>query len=241
MAIARVLTADNEVISITERTVTSPLAQHVQVSLPPIGDGTGGTVVEGHVIAVSQTANGGSVNILSNQGNHVVACKPGESRRILALGDALKNRWVSSDVLLSVLPTRPLAVNGTLIPARSGGRIILEKAFDPANLPPPNGATTTVHTVTGAVLGDMVTISFDKDHGNSVFFPSVSAADTVQIIQANMSLVASTNPAAGTLRIIVTPATGVLPAGASISPRSWIRRIKPDGTVGLIPMWDEVA
>lgn len=239
MAIARAILATDEAISITEVTVTSALAQHVRVFLPPVGDGTGGTVLEGHAITIRQTVDGGSVNVLSNEGNRVVSLQPGEFRRISALGDAADSRWVSSDNLPPIQPSRALATNGTRVPALNN-EIVLEKAFDPDNLLA-SAASITSHTVTGAVLGDDVAVSFDKTLGSSVFIASVESADTVQLTHKNFNAGTAVNVAAGTLRFVVTPRTGNLPVGASLEIRGWLRRLKPDGTVGLIPLWDETA
>ena len=239
MAIARAILATDEVISITEVTVTSALAQHVRVFLPPVGDGTGGTVLEGHAITIRQTVDGGSVNVVSNEGNRVVSLQPGEFRRISALGDAADNRWVSSDNLPPIQPSRALATNGTRVPALNN-EIVLEKAFDPANLLA-SAVTITSHTVTGAVVGDMVTVSFDKALGTSALFVSVDSADTVQLTQKNFNSGSGINVAAGILRFVVTPVIGSLPTGASLEIRGWLRRLKPDGSVGLIPLWDEIA
>lgn len=75
--------------------------------------------------------------------------------------------------------------------------------YDPANLVDGAGATTTV-TVTGAVLGDMVTgVSFSLDLQGITLTAYVSAADTVAVRFQNESG-GAIDLASGTIRVRVS-------------------------------------
>lgn len=78
MATSRALAADGEQIQSTELVVTSALAFPVTAILPPIGDGTAGTVTDDSSLAV--WANGaGSVLLKDQYGHLLVTVPPGET------------------------------------------------------------------------------------------------------------------------------------------------------------------
>ena len=78
MATSRALAADNEQITNTELIVTSALAFPVTAILPPIGDGTAGTVANDTSLAIYANG-GGSVSLKDQYGHLIVSVAPGET------------------------------------------------------------------------------------------------------------------------------------------------------------------
>lgn len=109
--------------------------------------------------------------------------------------------------LLRVLEAsfRKIRVDGPLI---VGGGATINRhlsataTWDPANLNAGTQTTTTI-TVTGAVLGDVVGVSFSQDLQGMQLTGYVSAADTVTVVLRN-GTAGAINLASGTLRATVT-------------------------------------
>src|SRR6266568_2446450 len=86
----RALAANNEVVASTETYVSSKLAFHVRVSLPPINDGTGGTVAVGKEIRFDAlgtssieivTLKGVRVGIVPSRHSACVVARAGQGAR----------------------------------------------------------------------------------------------------------------------------------------------------------------
>lgn len=109
----------------------------------------------------------------------------------------------------SYTPTATYTIAGTLFStyARAEGfdpvsgnvlEFIGSKTYDPPNLAAGIGATTTI-TITGAVVGDYVVVSFSNDLQGIVLTGYVSAVDTVSVRFQN-STAGAIDLASGTLR-----------------------------------------
>lgn len=99
MATTRAIAVDNEQVTSTELVVTSALATWVTAWLPPVGDGTAGTVVDNS--QVSFYANGlGGVYVKDSFGHLIGTINPGDSLMFSAnvvlqgaAGVAASSKW----------------------------------------------------------------------------------------------------------------------------------------------------
>lgn len=78
MATTRALAVDNEQMVNTELVITSALATWVTAFLPPVGDGTAGTVVDNSQVAVYANALGG-IYVKDQYGHLIGAVNPGDA------------------------------------------------------------------------------------------------------------------------------------------------------------------
>lgn len=85
-----------------------------------------------------------------------------------------------------------------VLDSKIGAAVSSTQTYDPPAVAAA-GYTTQVFTVTGAVLGDIVLVSFDKDLAGMVLSAYVSATNTVTIVLHNLTA-GSVNLASGTLK-----------------------------------------
>ena len=78
MAATRALAADGESVQSTELVVSSALATWVNAFLPPVGDGTAGTVVDNSQVAFYANALGG-IWVKDQYGHMIGVVNPGDS------------------------------------------------------------------------------------------------------------------------------------------------------------------
>lgn len=120
----------------------------------------------------------------------------------------------SSDVRLTRLAHNRLVDDvGTLLAATAGAVLTGSATYDPASLADGVGATTTV-TVTGAALGDYVTVSFSLDLQGILLTGYVSAANTVAVRFQNETG-GTIDLASGTLRARVQSQAASVPVAAA--------------------------
>lgn len=239
MATTRALLATAEAITNTELTVTSALAKHIKVFLPLVADGAGATVAEGRSISITQGVVGGSITVLTNLGARVVVVFPGETVSVTAMGDASFSSWTAV-IAPGTIGASDLAATGTQV-ASMRTVIKVTNTADPPSLAAGLEQFWTVINgeALGVQFGDKVDVTWDVDIKFSIIWAYVLLPDQIRFVQSNPTT-GALDVASTTMTALVSRPVGTLPAGASQSPTSWLRTVRPNGTIGLSPMWDEV-
>ncbi len=120
MATTRALAADGESVQSTELIVTSALATWVTAFLPPVGDGTAGTVVDNSSVAFYANALGG-IYVKDQYGHSIGTVNPGDSALFVAnvvtqggTGVAQASKWAQqqNNRVVSVAAAREEVVVG---------------------------------------------------------------------------------------------------------------------------------
>lgn len=236
MATTRTLVGSGEVIEDSELTVINPLNDFAKVYLPEIGPGA--TEVQDQWVCTISCTGEGQLEVLDIHGQRVAIMHHGEIKAFCAHGDAEDHMWMASGEITEMLSAPSLATNGTLVPELTGGLL----ASTVLNLTAIAAGVTQFNnvTVTGAVLGDFVMVSTSIDPEELQISGEVDGPNNVRMSYTNHSL-SSIDLAECTFYIKVMPRVGILPAGAATAVSGWIRMVKPDGTIGLVPFWNEIA
>ena len=123
MATTRALAADGESVQSTELIVTSALATWVTAFLPPVGDGTAGTVVDNSSVAFYANALGG-IYVKDQYGHSIGTVNPGDSALFVAnvvtqggTGVAQASKWAQqqNNRVVSVAAAREEVVVDTTL------------------------------------------------------------------------------------------------------------------------------
>lgn len=101
----RTLITTGELIVAGEDDITNPLARDIQVLLPYIGDGTGGTVALGATVIITST-NIGYTQVLSRAGLCIDTIKPRGSRQYVAYAALPNAAWTPMDLPLNYPASR---------------------------------------------------------------------------------------------------------------------------------------
>lgn len=114
----------------------------------------------------------------------------------LDVSDLILNAQVTANDVVTAILFNPLVVlRGSAV-------------WDPASLAVGAADTTTI-TVTGAVLGDIVQVSFSLDLQELVLTGYVSAADTVEVVLENINAANPVDLASGTVSAMVMQANPI--------------------------------
>lgn len=92
-------------------------------------------------------------------------------------------------------------------------RIAVSEAFDPSSLTTATGESTSTLAATGAVLGDFVQISHDKDIIDQLLTGYVQSSATVEGRLDNLTA-GTLHADTGTIRYLVTPKAASMLSGA---------------------------